>query len=149
MHRRAESGSRGLLLYVEDDPAQQHIMKALLELEGYGVIAAGDGDEALRALRVDPQRPDVILVDYHLPGELNGTEVAEEISRAVGCPLPTIILTGDLANAEAPWMPGVPVLPITKPVDPDVLLKAIELFVSFHRFQRAHAALPPQERALG
>ena len=39
---------------------------------------------------------------------MTGTEVAEEFARLLGHAVPTIILTGDPANAEVPWLADAP-----------------------------------------
>ena len=85
------------------------------------------------ASAIDP-RGLVLLVDFNLPGSMDGTEVAEAACREMGYCVPTIILSGNLPNAEVPWMPGVPVLPMAKPVEPELLCKAVETFMDFGRY---------------
>ena len=93
--------------------------------------------------RLPAIEPDILIIDFNLPGAMDGAELAEEVCRAMGHCIPTILLSGELANAEMPWMPGVPVLPLSKPADPELLLKAVETFGEFELFaaakRRAHA----------
>ncbi len=64
------------VLVVEDEPAQREILIYNLESEGYDVIRAGSGDEAL--LLVDEDQPDVILLDWMLPG-VSGIEICRRL----------------------------------------------------------------------
>jgi hypothetical protein len=63
-----------------------------------------------------------------------------KLSRSFHCGIPTIILSGELANAELPWLPGVPVLPLSKPAEPELLLRSVRLFVQFQRETRLPSA---------
>lgn len=56
-----------MILVVEDNEANQLLVRAVLELEGYRVALAGSAPEALDQLRASP--PDLILMDVQLPGE--------------------------------------------------------------------------------
>ena len=60
------------VLVAEDDDDIRLMMRTLLEMKGYRVIEASDGQETLDVARVS--RPDVILMDLHLP-RLNGFAV--------------------------------------------------------------------------
>jgi CheY-like chemotaxis protein len=62
------------ILLVEDDPAVAGIYKLKLELDGYRVTVAGDGEEGLRVAR--EQRPQLIFLDIRLP-KLDGMSVLE------------------------------------------------------------------------
>ncbi len=56
-----------LILVVEDNEANQLLVQAVLELEGYRVDIAGSAPEALERLRAST--PDLILMDVQLPGQ--------------------------------------------------------------------------------
>ena len=62
------------ILLVEDDPAVAGMYKLKLEMEGYKVTVAGDGEEGLRIAR--KQRPQLIFLDVRLP-KLDGMSVLE------------------------------------------------------------------------
>ncbi|MGH8798022.1 MAG: response regulator, partial [Caldimonas sp.] len=53
------------ILVVDDNPTNIKILKTRLAKEGYDIIAAGDGVEALAAAR--EQLPDLILLDVMMP----------------------------------------------------------------------------------
>lgn len=64
------------ILVVEDEPAQREIISYNLENEGFRVIKAEDGNEAL--LLLDEEEPDLILLDWMLPGT-SGIEICRQI----------------------------------------------------------------------
>lgn len=125
------------VLHVEDDAALAGSVSLLLRAGGYRAITAHTADEALDLIAPQGLRPDILIVDFNLPGSMDGAELAEEVCRLMGHCIPTILLSGQLANSEMPWMPGVPVLPLPKPADPELLLKAVETFSEFERFAAA------------
>ena len=64
------------VLVVEDEPAQREMITYNLESEGFRVIKAGDGNEAL--LLIEEEQPDLILLDWMLPGT-SGIEICRQI----------------------------------------------------------------------
>ncbi|MFD1509293.1 phosphate regulon transcriptional regulator PhoB [Lacimonas salitolerans] len=64
------------VLVVEDEPAQREVLIYNLEAEGFRVISAEDGNEAL--VLVEEERPDLILLDWMLPGT-SGIEICRQI----------------------------------------------------------------------
>jgi signal transduction histidine kinase len=89
------------ILCVEDDPNQYAFLEKVLGAEGYDVILATDGVEAIdKALSGNP---DLVLLDIRIPG-LDGYEVALRIrSETAFSQIPIIAMTsvGDSATAEA------------------------------------------------
>ena len=68
--------ARAWVYLVEDDPAIAEMYRVGLEMHGFRVSTAGCGEELFRSL--DSTAPDVVVLDYHLPGA-NGAEVLEMI----------------------------------------------------------------------
>ena len=64
------------ILIADDEKDMVKVITKRLIKEGYEVIAARDGREALRLVR--DKKPDLVLLDYSMPG-LKGNEVCEEI----------------------------------------------------------------------
>lgn len=120
------------ILHIEDDAAVAEAMRLLLRSSGYRAVSAATGDEAMRLVE-GGLRPDVVIIDYQLRGGTTGTDAVEDIYRMLGEPLPTIMLSGNLFTAEVPWMPGAPMLLLSKPADSDTLLGAVEHFAQLHR----------------
>lgn len=68
--------SQPVVLLVEDEPAQREVLAYNLEAEGFRVVKAANGEEAL--LAVDEDRPDIIILDWMMP-ELSGIEVCRRL----------------------------------------------------------------------
>jgi two-component system cell cycle response regulator DivK len=112
----SESGEVTVLL-VEDNDDNRVIYRTMLEHEGYRVLEAVDGEEALRRARED--HPDLILMDISIP-ILNGWEATRILKAdAATAKIPVIALTahalsGDRSMAEEVGCDGY----LPKPVPP-------------------------------
>ncbi|NNU15998.1 phosphate regulon transcriptional regulator PhoB [Parvularcula sp. ZS-1/3] len=83
------------ILIVEDDESIRTLIEYNLKKEGFEIVCAKDGEEAL--LKVEESRPDLVLLDWMLPN-VSGIEVCRRLrSRAETRGLPIIMLT---ARAE-------------------------------------------------
>ena len=79
------------LFVVDDVQTNVLLLKALLSKEGYGILVANNGQEALEVIR--NENPDLILLDVMMPG-MDGFEVAERLkSEEFRCEIPIIFLT--------------------------------------------------------
>jgi two-component system, NtrC family, nitrogen regulation response regulator NtrX len=78
------------VMIVDDEEGIRESLSGIFEDEGYEVLTAGSGEEALRALK--EQTPDVILLDVWLPG-IDGLETLKEI-KDVKPNLPVIMISG-------------------------------------------------------
>ena len=79
------------VLVVEDEPAQREVLAYNLEAEGFRVIRAASGDEAL--LLVDEDMPDIIVLDWMMP-TLSGIEVCRRLKiRPETRSIPVIMLS--------------------------------------------------------
>ena len=85
------------ILVVEDDPQLRLMFRLLLEGEGYPVVTAADGFEALRSVRV--QRPSLVILDLELPG-LDGLAVGNQLRAVYGDGLPIVVVTATGKEAE-------------------------------------------------
>jgi DNA-binding response OmpR family regulator len=72
------------ILVVEDEPTLRETLVDALEADGFRVVAAADGREALAQFR--GERPDLVLLDLMLP-ELSGIEVTRIIRAESGVPI--------------------------------------------------------------
>lgn len=81
-----------LILIVDDDPSVCRWLGAALGLEGYRVLEAANGYEALSL--AESYQPDVILLDIMMPG-MSGLEVLDRLreSPAAAQPAPVIIIS--------------------------------------------------------
>jgi two-component system CheB/CheR fusion protein len=126
-------------MHVEDDVALAAAVAVLLRSHGFDARTATDGVSALACVADRRVEPDVLIMDFNLPGDMDGTEAAEEICRALGHVVPTIFLSGELSNSALPWLPGAPLLFAAKPVDAELLVKVVESFAALGRFIRSRA----------
>ena len=65
-----------VVLLVEDEPAQREILRYNLEADGFAVVCAADGEEAME--RLAEGLPDLILLDWMMP-HVSGIEVCRRI----------------------------------------------------------------------
>jgi two-component system response regulator MprA len=82
------------ILVVDDEPAVRESLRRALELEGYEIELARDGEEALARLG-EASNPDAVILDILMPG-IDGLEVCRKM-RDSGSHLPVLMLT---ARAE-------------------------------------------------
>ena len=75
-----ENGSRGLILIVEDEPEVAEDAMTMLMEDGYGVIIADDGAEAVNIYGQLKDQVSLVLLDYFLPS-LDGDAVFQEMRR--------------------------------------------------------------------
>lgn len=71
------------ILVVDDDKSMVNMIKDVLEMEGYAVTTAFDGEQALKQVQ---KQSDIILLDINLP-KMDGIEVCEKIRDCVHCPI--------------------------------------------------------------
>ena len=110
------------VLIVEDDPDARESLVALLELEGYRVREAADGEEALRVLRSSPAS--VILLDIFMPG-MNGCAFLTEQSRDPAlADIPVVVISADAVAVRKASRRGIAGA-MTKPVDHDRLFEIV------------------------
>jgi len=108
------------ILVVEDEPTIRENLKMLLELEGFPVYTANNGEEGLKVLRSIP-RPCIVLLDLLMP-VMNGMEFMEAKSHedAIAA-IPVCIVSG---VAEKPDMSKASAF-VKKPIEFDGLLKFV------------------------
>lgn len=72
----AKKTKKSTVLLIEDDKDQILLYQTKFELEGYGFLAAENGQEGLKL--AEEQKPDLILIDLLMPG-MGGIEVLEKL----------------------------------------------------------------------
>lgn len=116
--------TRGPVMLVDDDPDLRDSLQLVLEMRGYEVFAARDGEDALNQLAKGPL-PCVVLLDLMMPG-MNGVEFRD---RQLGDPrlkdLPVVLLTGAGAHAVEPRVAAGTVV-LRKPFDFDRLFDLLD-----------------------
>jgi CheY-like chemotaxis protein len=80
------------ILIAEDDPALRELVRETLDMLGYNILEAVDGEDALRKIRLSP--PDLVLLDIQMP-KLDGAGVLKQIRQDPKLAhLPVVALTG-------------------------------------------------------
>lgn len=89
------------ILVVDDEESIRFLYREELEEDGYRVITAADGEEALRKVR--NENPDLITLDIRMPG-MDGIEVLHQI-REMNKEIPVIMSTayGEYRNDFNVW----------------------------------------------
>jgi len=114
------------LLVADDSETVLLMLQRRLEMEGYDVVTATDGVEALERLReLAPNEPDIILLDAMMPN-MSGTEVLEEI-RGKGSKVPIVMISAHLDAQEPDRMRSLGATDcIPKPFEWEDLIAKIE-----------------------
>jgi CheY-like chemotaxis protein len=66
------------IMVIDDEPDLREMLNILLKSNGYNVMSASNGKDALKILQESEQKPDLVLVDMFMP-EMSGREVCEKI----------------------------------------------------------------------
>jgi two-component system response regulator MprA len=114
----SSSPSQAHVLVVDDDPRMLSMMRRVLEVDGYAVTVAHEGDEALEVLRRDAI--DLVILDVMLPGA-DGFEVCRQLRRE--SLVPVLMLTAK--DEPKDKVTGLDVGAddyVVKPFDPSELL---------------------------
>jgi CheY-like chemotaxis protein len=121
---------RGAVLIVEDRDDVRNGMAQLLELHGFVVVDAADGEHALEHLLADPSGFALVLLDLHLPGALDGMALrSRQLAHPLLRTLPTVIV-----SASPPGAPDDPALAahgwLSKPYRFEDLLAVVKQYVT-------------------
>jgi CheY-like chemotaxis protein len=87
-----------VILIVEDDAALRGLWRTALRLEGFEVVEAGDGLEALKLIEASP--PDLVVLDLGLP-EVDGIAVRKDLAEQVfSRHIPVVVITGSTEDVS-------------------------------------------------
>ncbi|QHG20752.1 response regulator transcription factor RpaB [Nostoc sp. ATCC 53789] len=89
------SGEKGTILVVDDEASIRRILQTRLEMIGYSVVTASDGEEALSAFR--KETPDLIVLDVMMP-KLDGYGVCQELRKQSDVPIIMLTALADVAD---------------------------------------------------
>ena len=109
-----------VILVVEDDLPTRKLFRAALRAEGYAVVTAGDGIDALTYL--ETHTPSAVVLDLGLP-RLHGRDVLDEMaSDGLTQQIPIIVVTGErIDHLDTSQFACV----VQKPVSPDELVATV------------------------
>src|SRR5215475_7345209 len=121
------------ILIVDDEPSNRNILNQELTHEGYSVVAASDGREALK--KVESSRPDLIILDFMMP-DLSGLEVLKELrKRENDTPVIMVTAYGTLERAVEAMKEGAYDF-ITRPFEPDHIVLVVQKALERQRLKR-------------
>jgi len=112
------------ILVVDDQPDIRLMCRVNLQLEGYEVIEAGDGEAGLETVR--NERPDLVLLDVMMPG-LDGWQFMEAIKAdEETARIPIVLLTARVQREDEirGWLSGAADY-LPKPFNPSTLTEVV------------------------
>ena len=119
----SNSARKKRILVVDDEEMLRRGIVKVLQLEGYSMFEAGDGDEGLRA--AFDKNPDLIISDVHMPN-MNGFMMLEELQKdKKAAKIPVIMMTGVAQKAGA-WSSDMTLEYLEKPFSLDTLVQAVK-----------------------
>lgn len=127
------SRTRGAsVLVVDDEPTIRDSLRMVLEHEGYRVLEAADGEQALRV--VETGHPEAVLLDILMP-RLNGLEALRRI-RSLTVDLPVLMISGHgtVETAVEALRSGAQDF-LEKPLEREVVLRRLEGVLERSRFR--------------
>ena len=115
------------ILIVEDHPDTRNSLQQLLQLSGFDVLTADNGQQGL--MKATAHFPDLIVTDVMMP-VMDGLELVRELrSSAAFRDTPIIVISAYITKAaEAVHLGANDVLP--KPLDPNLLIERIETLLA-------------------
>lgn len=131
----AGTGQNRNILVVDDDPEIVSFLRRGLTYEGYHVITASDGSEALSKLR--DSEPDLVILDIMMPG-LDGIEVSQRVRQVSNVPILMLTAKGTVADRVSGLNSGADDY-LVKPFDFDELLARVRALL--RRVQPEHGEI--------
>ena len=111
------------VLVVDDDPTQRRLIQAVLEREGFAVVHAENGDQAIERLTTGGAI-DVVLLDLMMPGISGQDTLAEMRARGMAHPVIVLTATGGIDTVVAAMQAGALDF-FVKPAAPERILVSI------------------------
>lgn len=112
------------ILVVDDEPEMRDVCRAALASDGYQVLQASDGVEALELLEERGGGVDLVISDAVMP-RMGGRELLWQLSRRYPG-LPVLLASGILNDPDISYgLEAPPVAFVAKPFDPRALVQAV------------------------
>ena len=128
--RPSRKERRLFILLVEDERLIREIMSESLQDAGYEVVEAETGVQAVAMLNRSGNRPDMLITDFHMPGGLDGGQVAGHVRDV--CPgIPVVIASGRPDAMQPAWRSDLGYTFLRKPYLPSELIQLVDALAGF------------------
>ncbi len=116
------------ILIVDDSPTELHVMRSIVEKNGYAAVTAATAEEGIELAK--KTHPDLILMDIVMPG-LNGFQATRQLSRAPETKtIPIIMVTTKSQETDRVWAQRQGAKDyIVKPVKEAIVLKKVKALI--------------------
>ncbi|MBT3989231.1 MAG: response regulator [Rhodospirillaceae bacterium] len=118
------------IVAIDDEPAILQAMGDYLEHFGFDVsthaYVGSNADGFTKFCQELPEQPDIIIVDYRLPGDQNGTQIVDDMRTAYDKKIPAILFTGDISKKTIGDAEARDLHLLYKPVRMEVLRQTVE-----------------------
>ena len=114
------------ILIVDDQAEVRELVEVTLRVEDYRIIQAGNGKDAVET--ACKERPDLIILDVMMPGEIDGLEAARQIRKdpaTADCRIVMLTAKGQQMDRQAGFNAGADDY-FVKPFSPGGLLEWVE-----------------------
>lgn len=132
-----------IVLIVDDEPSHRMMVRAVLEDDGWTVLEAGSGEQALSVLAEEAEAdtyPDVAMVDMKMPG-MDGMQLLKELQvRRPGMPVVLLTAFGSVGSAVDAMKKGAFDY-LTKPADNDELTAVLGKAYGYYKLVKENTRL--------
>ncbi len=112
------------ILLVEDEPLIRELMSESLRDAGYEVIDVENGTDAREVVLNLPKPLSLLVTDFHMPGDIDGSQVAAQV-RTVFPDLPVVIVSGRPEVFQSSWQHTLGYRLMKKPYRPSELVRLV------------------------
>ena len=113
-----------LIITVDDDESVRLTLRLTLEMAGYAVLEAAEGNEALALLHAASELPALVLTDWNMPDGMGGAAFLDAVKHDPALAGIAVVVVSGTADRSALKAGASRV--ISKPFDLDTLLAAVE-----------------------
>lgn len=116
------------VLFVEDETLIREIMAESLQDAGYEVVDVENGKKAFDIMRRPPKEFSILVTDFHMPGDIDGGQVAARMREAFP-DIPVVIASGRPEVLLAEWQERHGYRLLKKPYLPSDLVRLVRTLV--------------------
>lgn len=122
------------LLVVDDDPHIRELVRVFLQNEGFDILEAADGQEALAIMETD--QADLVILDIMMP-RMDGWELCRELRKHYDIPLLMLTAKGETAQKIKGFELGTDDY-LVKPFEPAELVVRVKALLKRYRIAASH-----------